>query len=318
MTNPIFIGGLERSGKTYMRMMLAEHPHLAFSHRSNMWTSYYNRYGDLNHPNNLKRCIADMLESKHIRNLILDIPRLKLDIETDSVSYGSLFALIHEQHAAKMGRIRWGDQTEFIERYADQIFAAYPNARIIHMLRDPRDRFEALQSKFNRRGGLGVATARWKISAMLAKRNQSKYPEQYKVIHYETLVTNPKTTLVETCEFLGEEFFIEMLRMQNETRFSKRETRDTEESSGPLTTKYIGCYRNRLHAREVAYIQKQTRALMTAFEYSIDPLYLSQMDYVRFHLLDKSVNSFYSLIWQINDRIKNSNLWNTDRSLLVD
>ena len=26
MNNPIFIGGLERSGKTYMRMMLSAHP----------------------------------------------------------------------------------------------------------------------------------------------------------------------------------------------------------------------------------------------------------------------------------------------------
>jgi hypothetical protein len=301
-----------------MRMILAAHPHLAFSHRANMWTSYYNRYGDLNQADNLKRCLADMLESKHIRNLISDLPRLKLDLETDSVSYGSLFALIHRQYAAKMGRIRWGDQTEFIERYADQIFTAYPNARIIHMLRDPRDRFEAIKHKFHRRGGLGVATARWKISAMLAQKNQSKYPDQYKVICYETLVTNPNTTLYETCEFLGEEFFIEMLRLGNEARFAKSESDDAEETSGPLTAKYIGCYRNRLHPREVEYIQQQAGSLMRAFNYSLEPIHFSWTERMRYHLWDETINSLYRFSWHINDRIKNNTVWNTDRSLLVD
>jgi hypothetical protein len=318
MNSPIFIGGLERSGKTYMRMILAAHPHLVFSHRANMWTSYYNRYGDLNQGDNLKRCMAEMLESKHIRSLISDPTRLNRDIGTAPVSYSSLFTLIHEQHALKMGKLRWGDQTEFIERYTDAIFAVYPNARIIHMLRDPRDRFEAMQHKSHRRGGLGVATARWKISATLAQRNQSKYPEQYKVVCYETLVTSPNSTLFETCEFIGEEFFIEMLRMQEETRFNKNESDDTEESSGPLTTKYIGCYHNKLRASEIAYIQKQVGVLMSAFGYTVTPIRLSWKERLRFHLLDEAVNSFYKLSWHINDRIKNSSVWNTDRSLLVD
>ncbi len=318
MTNPIFIGGIERSGKTYMRIILGAHPHLVFSHRANMWTSYYNRYGDLNQADNLDRCLEDMLKSKHIRSLISDMHRLKLDLETVSVSYGSLFALIHKQYAAEMGRIRWGDQTEFIERYADQIFAAYPHARIIHMLRDPRDRYEAMKHKFHRRGGLGVATARWKISAMLAQKNQSKYPEQYKVIRYETLVTNPNTTLYETCEFLGEEFFIEMLRLENEARFAKNESDDAEETSDPLTTKYIGCYRNKLLPSEVAYIQNQARDLMRAFQYPLDPIRFSLSERVRFHMLDETVNSFYKFSWHINDRIRNGSLWNTDQSLLVD
>lgn len=316
MNDPIFIGGLERSGKTYIRMMLAAHPHLFFSRRTNLWTSYYNRYGNLNKTENLQRCLADLTKSKHIRGLIPDYARLKRDLETAPVSYGRLFALIHEQHAESIGKTRWGDQTEFIERYADHIFDAYPDAKIIHMLRDPRDRYEAMQHKSHRRSKLGIATARWHTSAMLAQKNQIEYSGRYKVIRYETLVTDPETALSEICEFLNEDYFPEMLELQGETRFAKQ--MPDEEISGPLTTKYIGRYRNGLSSRETAYIQKQTGKLMTVFGYSPDPVHFSWKESLRFHLLDKTVNSLHKFGWQIMGTTKNIKLWITDRSLLVD
>jgi hypothetical protein len=135
MNSPIFIGGLDRSGKTYMRMMLSRHPKLFFSSRTNLWTHYYNRYGDLKRESNLQLCLADFAKSKHIRSLNLDFVRLKLDLGTGPVSYGRLFALIHEHHAEAIGKARWGDQTEFIERQTDKIFLAYPDAKYSHAAR---------------------------------------------------------------------------------------------------------------------------------------------------------------------------------------
>jgi hypothetical protein len=299
MNSPIFIGGLERSGKTYMRLMLSAHPHLFFSCRTNLWTSYHNRYGDLNQKDNLQLCLADFAKSKHIRSLNPDFTRIKRDLEAGPVSYGRLFALIHEHHAESIGKSRWGDQTEFIERCADKIFSAYPDAKIIHMLRDPRDRYESMLHKPHRRGGLGVATARWHTSATLAQKNQSKYSERYKVIRYEAMVTSPETTLKEICEFLGEKFFPEMLRMQNEARFAGQALDKADESNGPLTTQYIGCHLNRLRARDVAYIQKQTGELMSTFGYSLEPIHFSWKERLRFHLVDETVNSFNKLGWQI-------------------
>ncbi len=299
MNSPIFIGGLERSGKTYMRLMLSAHPQLFFSCRTNLWTSYHNRYGDLNKKDNLQLCLADFAKSKHIRSLTLDYSRLKWDLETGPVSYGRLFALIHEHHAESIGKSRWGDQTEFIESCADKIFFAYPNAKIIHMLRDPRDRYESMLHKPHRRGRLGVATARWHTSTVLAQKNQDKYSERYKVIRYESMVTNPETTLKETCEFLGENFFPEMLQMQNETRFAGQVSDKADELNRPLTTQYIGCYHNGLSTRDVAYIQKQTGKLMLTFGYPLDPIHFSWKERLRFHLFDGTINSFHKLGWQI-------------------
>jgi hypothetical protein len=310
MNNPIFIGGLERSGKTYMRMMLSAHPWLFFSRRTNLWISQYNRYGDLNQVENLQRCLDGLMKSKHIRALNPDLALLARDLGTAPVTYGRLFALMHKHHAQAIGKTRWGDQTEFIELRADEIFAAYPEARIIHMLRDPRDRYEAMLHKSHRRGGLGVATARWCDSARLALRNRVKYPGRYQVVRYEAMVTDPQATLFETCAFLDEEFIPEMLTMQNEARFAGQALDEEDESNGPLTTDYIGRYRNGLRSREVAYIQKQAGNLMTAFGYALEPIHFSWKESLRFHLLDETVNSFYRLGWQAKGITKGSRSWN--------
>jgi hypothetical protein len=299
MNGPIFIGGLERSGKTYMRMMLSEHPRLFFSCRTNLWTFYYNRYGNLNQADNLQRCLTDLMKSKHIRNLNPDLARIKRDIGSVPASYGRLFSMLHEHHAEAIGKARWGDQTEFIEHCADEIFSAYPDAKIIHMLRDPRDRYEAMRHKPHRRGGLGVATARWRTSAILAQRNQRVYAERYKVVLYETMAADPKTTLQETCEFLGEGFSPDMLQIRGESRFTGQESDGTDKSNGPLTTQYIGHYHNGLCAREVTYIQKQTGNLMHAFGYPLDAIHLSWKESLRFHLFDEIVNSLHRLGWEI-------------------
>ena len=299
MNSPIFIGGLDRSGKTYIRMMLAAHPRLFFSRRTNLWTSYYNRYGDLNKVGNLQMCLADLTKSKHIRSLIPDFASLKRDLETAPVSYSRLFALIHEHYAEMIGKARWGDQTEFIERCADDIFTAYPDAKIIHMLRDPRDRYEAMLHKSHRRGGVGVATARWCASAVLAQKNEHDFRGRYKVIRYEDMVTTSEKILRDVCDFLEEDFHPEMLLLENEARFSNTITDDEDEAVTPLTTKYIGRYHNELGIREVAYIQKQAGRLMSAFGYSLDPIHFSWKESLRFHLLDGTVNSLYRLGWQL-------------------
>jgi hypothetical protein len=299
MDGPIFIGGLERSGKTYMRMLLSGSPRIFLSRRTDLWTRHYNRYGDLNDPENLERCLAGLLKSKHIRRLIQDLPRLKQELAGRPPGYAGLFALIHEQHARSLGRSRWGDQTEFLEGYAREILSAYPDARFIHMLRDPRDRYEAMLHKQLRRGGLGVATARWRSSAGLAVRNLAEFSGRYMVIRYEEMVTDPGAVLQEVCTFLDEEYSPVMLRMEAEKRFSDQNLDDNEEATGPLTTRYIGSFRSGLRGRETAYIQKHSGDLMGQFGYSLEPVRFSWSESLRFHLLDGAINSLLRIGWQM-------------------
>jgi len=212
---PIFIGGPDRCGKTTMRAFLASHPRIAIpAVGSNMWTYFYGQFADLSHPDNFERCLDAMLHYKHVVFLKPDPDRIRKEFWEGEPRYAQLFALFLKHFAEREGKPRWGVQTGLIERYADHIFAAYPGAKMIHMLRDPRDRYEASLAAWpSGKGRAGGAAASWLYSARVAKRNQQRYPDNYRIVRYETMVSEPESALKDICEFLNEEYSPSMLMM---------------------------------------------------------------------------------------------------------
>ncbi len=304
---PVFIGGLDRSGKTYLRFMLSAHPRIVVSRRTNLWTRHYRRYGRLDRPANLERCLAALAQSKHIRSLGIDFERLRREFAQGEAAYGRLFALIHGQYAAIHGKTRWGDQTEGLERIAPLLFEEFPQAKFLHLIRDPRDRYLAILEKNDPRGaarraglsgrGLGGSTARWLASAALGFEYRQRWPESYRVVRYEDLVSNPLETLRGVCEFLGEDYFPEMVEMRAEARFDRRGERE-DGIPTPLSPAFIGRYRKGLTPFEIAFIQKRAARWMQMFGYSPEP--------IRFNRLGAGLDWLFSsaslLGWQIAER----------------
>jgi hypothetical protein len=213
---PIFIGGLAHSGKTPLRLFLSRHPDVAMTRQTYMWNRFYNRYGELNDPQNFERCLGDMLKTKGIKALQPDVEQIRRVFGEGKATYGRLFALFHEHNAERLGKSRWGDQLGFVECFAEPIFAAYPKAKMIHMIRDPRDRHEvAMTSSRYRKGKLGWSTAEWLHSADLIQQNRRLYSDQYKVVRYETFRDFPEETLHEICNFIGVTFVPDMLTGSN-------------------------------------------------------------------------------------------------------
>ncbi len=62
---------------------------------------------------------------------------------------------------------------------------------------------------------MGAGAALWLSSIRLARRNQARHPDQYKVVRYEDLVTLPVEVLEDVCQFLGEDFADSMLRISS-------------------------------------------------------------------------------------------------------
>ncbi|MEM2125333.1 MAG: sulfotransferase [Candidatus Methanosuratincola sp.] len=299
---PVFIGGLDHSGKTQMRISLSAHPNLALTRRTYMWTRYYNRYGDLRQPKNFERCLAAMLRSRHIRMLQPDPDRIRREFWQGVPTYPRLFALFHEHHAEMLGKPRWGDQLRFIEFYADVIFNAYPTARMIHMIRDPRDRYEiSMPSTRHPKGKVGWATARWLDSVKLAKRNQQRYPQQYKIVRYEDLTSQPEMTLRHVCAFLEEEFFPAMLlqedRLGSENREDDRSRNDAAASIANLDRGSTS--RKLISEREAAFILAYSQSDLFFFGYPVDPVRFSPGDKIKFYTFDLPANLAGMIAWRL-------------------
>jgi hypothetical protein len=289
---PIIIGGPDRCGKTLLRALLVSHPNIAIpAVGSNYWTFFYGQFGDLGQPENFERCLAAMLRYKHALFLQPDAERIRREFWQGEPTYGHLFALFHQHYAEREGKSRWGDQTGLIERYADQVFAAYPDARMIHMVRDPRDRYEASLALWPKgRMRAGGATARWRYSVRLARRNLRRYPERYKIVRYETLVRDPERTMREVCAFVGEEYAPAMLTLEGAMRFGREDDEAREQHDDRA--------RAALSPREVAFVQAYARRGMAAYGYQTRPVRLSLGDRLLFYCVDLPANLARAAAWR--------------------
>ncbi|HEX6034805.1 MAG TPA: sulfotransferase, partial [Anaerolineales bacterium] len=223
---PIFIGGLDQSGKTPLRRMLSAHPDLMLTRRTYMWSRFYKRFGPLSDPSNLERCLSAMLSQKAIQEMNPDLQQVRRDFAHGPQTYERLFELFYRQNLERTGKRRWGDQLGLVERFADVIFSAFSDAKMIHMIRDPRDRSaQGADKKHGTRGKSGWLTARWKFSAYLAQHNSRRYQGKYLVVRYEDLMQDTEKALRRICDFLNEDYLPAMLAVplhdQNEEKQAK-------------------------------------------------------------------------------------------------
>jgi hypothetical protein len=304
---PIYIAGLERTGTSLIYALLASHPSIAMTRRTNLWTHFYEQYGDLRDPGNLDRCLDTMMRYKRLLKLEPDPDRLRRDFLAGEPTYGRLFALLEEQYAERLGTPRWGDKSLNQERFADQIFQAYPGARILHMMRDPRDRFASSKTRWKvRRGGVGAGAAEWLASARLAIRNRARHPDEYLVVRYETLAARPEETLGEICGFIDERFAPEMLSMEGAPVFREKGSNSSygRREPGVISTDSIGRFRQVLSARQIAFIQRVARVEMSVFEYGPEPVRLVAAQRMRFAFGDVPLESARLLAWRAREAIR--------------
>jgi hypothetical protein len=251
--------------------------------------------------------MAAMLRYKHVRFLDPDPDRIRAEFDEGPPTYGRLFSLFLIHYAEREGKPRWGAQTGLVERYADHLFEAYPGVKVIHMIRDPRDRYEASLALWpDGRGRAGGAAARWRYSVRLAERNLRRHPGEYKVVRFEDMVMHTEEVVREVCVFLGESFVPEMLGMpaarKHREMLAARAGRAP--ADGPLSNEFIGAFRARIPRREIAFIQLQAGRLMRAYGYPPDRLDLSAKEWARFAVIDWPDQLVRSATWRAREALQ--------------
>ena len=276
--------------------------------RTNLWTYFYNRHGDLSQMENFERCLAMMMQYKRLRLLNPDPERIRREFLAGEKTYPRLFALLEEHFAESQGKQRWGDKSLNTERFVDPILAAYPGAKMIHMMRDPRDRFASAKTRWKSMKGLvGAGTAMWLQSAHLARRNQARFPDQYLIIRYETLAAQPEKTLQEVCDFIGEPYDPLMLSMKGSPRLLEKGSNSSygKRKAGAISTDSIARYRKVLHPTDIAFIQSLAHKEMSNFGYALDDLEFTSGERLRFLMLDWPLNLVRMLAWTTKEAFLN-------------
>ncbi len=245
--SPIFVGGLYRSGTTLMRGLLDSHPHIACGPESSLFRE-----------NQLERIYTYL---RTIWPTGLD-PRYAFAPHTvDQVMAGLLHALVMP-YCQKQDKPRWAHKTPATILFIDTLFAWFPAAQFIHMIRDPRDAFFSVRQRAaTDKPHWATWTPRqvaeeWcrRINCGLAWRER---PDRYREVRYEELVTQPEATLRPLFAFLGEPWAVSVLE------------------HNPIFSTSVGRWRTELSAAEVAEIEAVAGETMRALGYPLSTVSLN-------------------------------------------
>ena len=140
---------------------------------------------------------------------------IERSISEDLSLRGSLIELMHAFHSSffpkKTNISRWVEKTTSTEIYALELIDCFPEAKFIHLLRDPRDNWASLKSHWFSRYQeyndelarlLQSLLERGRLGMQMANANKNSIGDNYHIVKFEDLVEKPDQTLSAITDFL--------------------------------------------------------------------------------------------------------------------
>ncbi|MFN8623942.1 MAG: sulfotransferase [Chloroflexota bacterium] len=193
----VIIGGSPRSGTTLLRRTFDRHPGMCCGPESNVLLPFKVAIGPL--------AAGYGIPADELRAMLAASP-----------SQGAFVDAFAARYAEMRGRARWAEKTPMNIRHLDWIMARWPEARIIHVLRDGRDVVCSMREHPDRRwvDGAWVKVPNTKSIEEHAKRwvadtatgMRWRGDPRYLEVRYEDLVRTPEETLARVLGFLGEPY----------------------------------------------------------------------------------------------------------------
>lgn len=196
MAAPFFIVGCGRSGTTLLRTVLNRHSKLCIPLELLFIVDY------------LKA--ADRMPMARLKRLILREYELRewgiAPSLADIAGCGTIeevIARLHLMYGA--GKTHWGQKTPRFVRHLDLLATHFPDARFVHVVRDPRAVAASLQKSPVHQSPVKYGAMRWAHDVRCGLDFARREPDRCLDVRYEALVADPNAVLGQVCRFIGEE-----------------------------------------------------------------------------------------------------------------
>jgi hypothetical protein len=240
---PVFIVGHGRSGTTLIRLMLNAHPAIHVPGET-AFVSYLRRHlrpdGSTPRDDSWEAMLARLARREWFTEKWVDdgpLPAEEVAACAAAASHdpGGLMGALFSQRVRALGKTRWGDKVPNNYRFLDDIAAWFPDAQVLHMVRDGRDvAVSCLTPPFSDEHDMGdvyEVALRWRDALRRGEKGRQLLGEsRYRELRYEDLTADPEGQLRSLCEWLGEPFDPAMLEYH---KSSKREIPDSEKAVHP-------------------------------------------------------------------------------------
>lgn len=226
-TSGVFICGHPKSGTSLLMTMLDSHPELIVypeeSHffrrfqptceahpeknleevaRGNLLHIFeWNRDDPSGHQEGFADRDYSSIDSERVRDLFRESIRQReggseIALPAAMFSYGTATGQVNDQTKY------WVEKTPYNEQYAQEIFLSWPNAKCLHIVRDPRDNYTSYKRKQTDWQPEHFAYSWWK-SFRAGQHNAERFgSKRYLMIRYEDLIHDPEKIIKEIIRFI--------------------------------------------------------------------------------------------------------------------
>lgn len=258
-----FIVGAPRTGSTLFRRILNAHSQVAIPPESPFLIDYL---------------MADHVPAARRLALLIADPEYRAwphgvaaQLQATDVPAG--IEEIHASYAAAVGKTRWGQKTPRLVRLWHTLAEAFPDARFIHVVRDPRAVAASLRKSAAHRSHALAAARRWRLDTGMGLAMERAIPSRALQVRYEELVCQPEATIRRVCAFLELPFEPAMLLPETELRLNPQEVSrgHHEKVDQPITADSLETWRTSLSPRDVATVSAVVADVSRSCGYQVDP-----------------------------------------------
>jgi len=274
---PVFIVGTPKSGTSFLMSLFDSHPSVITLNETGVYCFSRKR---LKSHREIRYLVDKFLAARYPsihpilrRDAFLFKLRHYISSEgfshlSRSVLYAFLEVILDGLDGSAAERI-----THFVEKtpthysYADLIFSDFPNAKVIHLLRDPRDNYLSLKrriydptsAQYQRPGYHPVIFLRNRILSSLdaACKNVVRFGGQYRVLFYEDLIQGGEKMVRRLVSWLGLSWHEVLLipSRNGELWRGNSFVPDLRERLKPFDTRPIGRWKTELSNREIRLME---------------------------------------------------------------
>ncbi len=268
---PLFVIGMPRSGTKLLRNLLDRHPRIRILPWETQFlpfiAAWVSARGEPRTESALGRLAAALQKSPYFdyrRNA-----RGELSVRHWRSACRGRFdaaALFEGFVRAELGLdpgsgIIWGDKSPSYIEHVDEILRLFPDARLIHIVRDVRDYCLSMRESFGK--DVRRAAHRWNAAMLRIAERAERGEPALACVRYEALLARPAAELARLCDHLGVEYTETMLALDGPVENHG----STKGRTGIVATNF-GRWRSGLDARTARVIESIAWDGMKALGYA--------------------------------------------------
>jgi Sulfotransferase family len=217
---PVFVLGCPRSGTTLLYyMILSSGGFAVYPEESHVFNMIVPKFGNLASRRSRERLMKRWLQSIYFQHSGLDAQPIEKKIVEECHSGGDFLQIVMEEIARKQNVERWADTTPEHLLYIPAIQKAFPDALIVHSIRDGRDVALSMNKRpwirnffLDKRDTLMVQGLYWEWIVRKGRKDGRAFENHYMEVHFEDVVGRPHETLAKVGRFIDHELDYEKIR----------------------------------------------------------------------------------------------------------